>query len=163
MIPDTFDFIAELTSKARTLGIEVLVEIHSHYLKQIEVARQVDWVYDFALPPLVLHALFRCDSRPLARWLSISPRNAVTVLDTHDGIGVADVRGLLAEEQIDRTKDLLFSRGANMKRVYNTEAYNNLDIYQINCTYYSALGHNDDAYIVARAVQIFAPGIPALS
>ncbi len=57
MIPETFAFIAELTSQARALGIEVLVEIHSHYLKQIEIARQVDWVYDFALPPLVLHAL----------------------------------------------------------------------------------------------------------
>ena len=91
MIPETFDFIAELTSKARALGIEVLVEIHSHYLKQIEIARHVDWVYDFALPPLVLHALFRSDPGPLARWLSISPRNAVTVLDTHDGIGVIDV------------------------------------------------------------------------
>ena len=91
MIPETFDFIAELTAKAHSLGIEVLVEIHSHYLKQIEIARKVDWVYDFALPPLVLHALFSGDSRSLARWLSISPRNAVTVLDTHDGIGVIDV------------------------------------------------------------------------
>jgi sucrose phosphorylase len=35
-----------------------------------------------------------------------------------------------------------------------------MDIYQINCTYYSALGSNDDAYIIARAVQVFAPGIP---
>src|SRR4030042_3201376 len=87
MIPETFDFIAELTGKAHALGIEVLVEIHSHYLKQVEIARKVDWVYDFALPPLVLYALFNSDSRPLARWLSISPRNAVTVLDTHDASG----------------------------------------------------------------------------
>jgi sucrose phosphorylase len=64
MIPETFDFIAELAERARALGIEVLVEIHSHYLKQIEIARKVDWVYDFALPPLVLHALFSQDSRP---------------------------------------------------------------------------------------------------
>ena len=98
MIPETFDFIAELTAKARALGIEVLVEIHSYYQKQIEIARQVDWVYDFALPPLVLHALFQHDPRPLARWLAISPRNAVTVLDTHDGIGVIDV-GADAERQ----------------------------------------------------------------
>ena len=48
MIPETFDFIAELTAQAHTLGIEVLVEIHSHYLEQIEIAKQVDWVYDFA-------------------------------------------------------------------------------------------------------------------
>ena len=55
------------------------------------MARQVDWVYDFALPPLVLHALYTADAAPLRRWLEIRPHNAITVLDTHDGIGVVDV------------------------------------------------------------------------
>ena len=63
MIPETFDFIAELTAQAHALGIEVLVEIHAHYQDQIEIARQVDWVYDFALPPLVLHALYHAQRR----------------------------------------------------------------------------------------------------
>ena len=54
MIPETFTFIEELTQHARSLGLEVLVEIHSHYQKQIEIARQVDRVYDFALPALIL-------------------------------------------------------------------------------------------------------------
>jgi sucrose phosphorylase len=35
-----------------------------------------------------------------------------------------------------------------------------LDIYQVNTTYYSALGNNDKAYLLARALQFFAPGIP---
>ena len=38
--------------------MEVLVEVHGHYQDQIDVARHVDWVYDFALPPLVLHTLY---------------------------------------------------------------------------------------------------------
>jgi sucrose phosphorylase len=54
----------------------------------------------------------------------------------------------------------LFNPTANIKKIYSTADYNNLDIYQVNCTYYSALGDNDDAYTVARAVQVFAPGIP---
>ena len=57
MMPETFDFIAEFAATRAALGIEVLVEIHSLLPRQIEIARQVDWVYDFALPPLVLHAL----------------------------------------------------------------------------------------------------------
>ena len=76
MIPETFEFIGELTRRARERGIEVLVEIHSHYLEQIQIAKQVDWVYDFALPPLVLHALYTGDTRRLKEWLEISPRNA---------------------------------------------------------------------------------------
>ena len=88
MIPETFAFIADLTAEARALGMEVLVEVHGHYQDQIAIARQVDRVYDFALPPLVLHALYARDATRLKHWLEMRPRNAVTVLDTHDGIGV---------------------------------------------------------------------------
>jgi sucrose phosphorylase len=167
MIPETFDFIAERTSKSHQLRIEVLVEIHSHYLKQIEVARQVDWVYDFALPPLVLYALFRCDSRPLARWLAVSPRNAVTVLDTHDGIGVIDVGadangdpGLLSPEEIDNLVETIHQRSHGQSRQATGAVANNLDLYQVNCTFLDALGGRESDYLIARAIQLFAPGIP---
>jgi sucrose phosphorylase len=167
MIPETFDFIAELTAQARELGMEVLVEIHSHYLKQIEIARKVDWVYDFALPPLVLHALFQKDARPLARWLEISPRNAVTVLDTHDGIGVIDVGadsegepGLLSPDAIDNLVETIHARSNNHSRQATGAAANNLDLYQVNCTFFDALGGSESEYLIARALQFFAPGIP---
>ena len=167
MIPETFEFIAELTSKARALGIEVLVEIHSYYQKQIEIARQVDWVYDFALPPLVLHALFQRDPHPLARWLAISPRNAVTVLDTHDGIGVIDVGadsdgnpGLLAPAEIDNLVETIHQRSHGQSKQATGAAANNLDLYQVNCTFLDALGGRETDYLIARALQFFAPGIP---
>jgi sucrose phosphorylase len=168
MIPETFDFISEVTAKARDLGIEVLVEIHSHYLKQIEIAKRVDWVYDFALPPLVLHALFNADSRPLAKWLSISPQNAVTVLDTHDGIGVIDVGaddidgtpGLLAPEEIDNLVETIHIKSNGQSKKATGAAANNLDLYQVNSTFLDALGGGEAEYLIARAIQFFAPGIP---
>ena len=167
MIPETFEFIAELTAKTRAMGIEVLVEIHSHYLKQVEIARQVDWVYDFALPPLVLHALYRCDPEPLARWLSISPRNAVTVLDTHDGIGVIDlgadasgIPGLLSAEEIDNLVETIHQQSRNQSKQATGAAANNLDLYQVNCTFLDARGGRETDYLIARALQFFAPGIP---
>ena len=61
MIPETYALIADLSQRVRALGMETVVEIHSHFVRQIESARHVDWVYDFALPPLVLHALLRGD------------------------------------------------------------------------------------------------------
>ena len=70
------------------------------------------------------------------------------------------MKDLLPDEEIDRTKEDIFKYGANVKKIYNTAAYNNLDIYQVNCTYYSALGENDTDYLIARAVQFFAPGTP---
>ena len=91
MTPETFAFIEEFTGQARARGVDVLVEVHSYFRRQIEIGRSVDLVYDFALPPLVLHALYTGDGSVLARWMAERPANAVTVLDTHDGIGVIDV------------------------------------------------------------------------
>jgi sucrose phosphorylase len=140
--------------------VEILPEIHEHYTIQLKLAEKGYWVYDFALPMLLLHALYTGETASLVHWLRICPRKQFTTLDTHDGIGVVDVRGLLTDEQIDKTKDIIFSKGANVKRIHNTAIFKNMDIYQINCTYYSALCENDDAYFIARAVQMFAPGIP---
>ena len=109
---------------------------------------------------LLINALYYGQTRYLKHWLEICPRKQFTTLDTHDGIGVVDVKDLLPDEEIDRTKEDIFKFGANVKKIYNTSAYNNLDIYQVNCTYYSALGDDDAAYLLARAVQFFAPGIP---
>jgi sucrose phosphorylase len=166
MIPETFEFIGKFTDRARAHGIEVLVEIHSHYLEQIAIAKQVDWVYDFALPPLVLHTLYTRNSCHLKRWLEMSPRNAVTVLDTHDGIGVIDVGadrhspGLLSSQEINDLVETIHERSNGTSRQATGAAATNLDLYQVNCTYYDALGRCDDEYLIARALQFFAPGVP---
>ncbi|QZO07051.1 sucrose phosphorylase [Agrobacterium vitis] len=167
MIDETYGFLAKLAEKARDRGMEVLVEIHSYYRDQIEIARKVDRVYDFALPPLILHSLFTGDATALARWLEISPRNAITVLDTHDGIGVIDVGahsngrpGLLEPQAIDHLVEEIHRRSEGQSRLATGAAASNLDLYQVNCTYYDALGRNDNDYLIARAIQFFAPGIP---
>lgn len=84
----------------------------------------------------------------------------MTTLDTHDGIGVVDAVDLLTPEQSDFTVEQLYKRGSNVKKRYSSSEYNNLDIYQINCTWFSALGEDEDAYIASRAIQFFTPGIP---
>ena len=172
MIPETFGFIDELQAQAHALNIEVLVEIHAYHRDQINIAKQVDWVYDFALPPLVLHALYTRTTARLKHWLGISPRNCITVLDTHDGIGVIDVGpdrggaeilpGLLAAEEIDNLVETIHARSNGESRQATGAAANNLDLYQVNCTYYDALGRRDEEYLIARAIQFFAPGIPTV-
>lgn len=141
-------------------GVEMLPELHGHYSKRLMLSQRGYWVYDFALPMLVLHALYSGEGKRLADWIRIAPHKQFTTLDTHDGIGVIDVQGLLSEEEIEFTVDYLYRHGANVKKVYNSEAYQNMDIYQLNCTYYSALGDDDRAYLLARAIQFFTPGIP---
>lgn len=49
------------------------MEIHAHFERQIAIGSAVDRVYDFALPPLLLHALYTGDAAPLRRWLAVRP------------------------------------------------------------------------------------------
>ncbi len=166
MLPESFDFIAALSERAGELGIESLVEIHSHYQTQIAIASQVGRVYDFALPPLVLHTLYKSNADALKRWLAIAPRNCVTVLDTHDGIGILDVarqgelEGLLADEDVDELVETIHDKTGGSSRRASGHAASNLDVYQVNSTYYDALGRSDTDYLIARAIQFFAPGTP---
>lgn len=168
MTPETFAFIDELTGQAHARGLDVLVEVHSYFQRQVEIARQVDRVYDFALPPLVLHAAATGDHAPLVHWLGIRPANAVTVLDTHDGIGIVDVgpdpatgeAGLLTAAQLDALVESIHEASSGRSRAATGAAASNLDIYQVNCTFYDALGAHDARYLAARAVQLFCPGIP---
>lgn len=158
--PDVWELMRYCEEIVAPYGVTLLPEIHEHYTMQQKIAKEDYYVYDFALPMLLINALYYGQSQYLKHWLEICPRKQFTTLDTHDGIGVVDVKDLLPDEETERTKEDIFSKGANVKKIYNTKAYNNLDIYQVNCTYYSALGDDDDAYLLARAVQFFAPGIP---
>lgn len=166
MLPETFGFISALSEQAQTLGINTLVEVHSYYQAQIAIASQVGRVYDFALPPLVLHTLYTGDATALKQWLEIAPRNCVTVLDTHDGIGIIDVakqgdfEGLLSDEEVDKLVNTIHAKTDGQSRKASGHAASNLDIYQVNSTYYDALGRDDVDYLIARAIQFFAPGTP---
>jgi sucrose phosphorylase len=170
MIPETLAFIADLTARAHARGLEVLVEVHGHYLDQARIARQVDWVYDFVLPPLVLHTLYTRDATSVRKWMDIRPANSITVLDTHDGIGVLDAGpgggireerpGLLTLREVRAIVEQIHDRSGGQSLEATGSAAGNLDADQINCTFYDALGGRDDEHLVARAIQCFLPGIP---
>lgn len=104
------------------------------------------------------------------RWLNVRPDNAVTVLDTHDGIGVLDVGkdqtdpdtpGLVDDPAIDAMVERIHANTTGQSRTATGTAASNVDLYQVNTTYYDALAQDDDAYLLARAVQLFTPGVPA--
>ncbi|MFG6466153.1 sucrose phosphorylase [Roseateles sp. BYS87W] len=170
MMPETFDFIGEFAGEAKALGIEVLVEIHSYYRRQIEIAAKVDWVYDFALPPLVLHAFSFRTATGLKRWIAVRPTNALTVLDTHDGIGIIDIGadasdrtahpGLVPPDELDQLVERIHAASQGQSRKATGAAASNLDLYQVNCTFFDAMGRDETNYLLARAVQFFLPGVP---
>jgi sucrose phosphorylase len=170
MIPETYEFVDRLTAALHDRQMTVLVEIHGYHRMQIDIAQRVDLVYDFALPPLVLDALYCGDARPLAHWLSIRPHNAINVLDTHDGIGVIDVGpdpraperpGLLPPERLRHLVDQIHLHSGGSSHL-SINAASPLDLYQVNCTYFDALGQDLDRYMTARLLQCLVPGIPQI-
>ncbi|KFJ00604.1 sucrose phosphorylase [Bifidobacterium porcinum] len=169
MTPKTFDLIGRIKAEAESRGLETLIEVHSYYKKQVAIANKVDRVYDFAIPGLLLHALTTGKTDPIAKWVEVRPNNAVTVLDTHDGIGVIDIgsdqldrslKGLVPDEEVDQLVETIHENTHGESRAATGAAASNLDLYQVNSTYYSALGCNDQHYLAARAVQFFLPGVP---
>ncbi|MFT9304348.1 MAG: sucrose phosphorylase [Bifidobacterium aquikefiri] len=169
MTPETFGLISHLREEAAKRGLQILIEVHSYYKKQIAIAGKVDRVYDFALSPLLLHTLFTGDATALEQWIRIRPTNAVTVLDTHDGIGVIDIgpdqldkslAGLISDAQVNDLVERIHSNTRGESKEATGGAASNLDLYQVNSTFYSALACDDQAYLAARAVQFFVPGIP---
>ncbi len=166
MTDEAFAFIDKLSKRANELGMETIAEIHSHYKTQVDVAKKVNRVYDFALSPLILHSLFKQNVDALTAWLEIAPRNCLTVLDTHDGIGIIDAGpqgdkpGLLDAQEIDQLVEKIHDNCQGESRKATGAAASNVDLYQVNCTYYDALAGNDLHYIFARAIQFFCPGVP---
>jgi sucrose phosphorylase len=54
------------------------------------------------------------------------------------------------------------ARGGNVNRILSDDHAESGDVHQLNCTYYSALGEDDERYVAARAIQLFARGVPQI-
>ena len=119
------------------------------------------WTYDFVLPGLVLHAFETGDARRLADHLAAMPDRVFTTLDCHDGIPVRpDLDGILGPAEMLGLAAAIEQRGGNVNRILSPRHAESVDVHQLNCTYYSALDCDDDRYLAARAIQLFARGVP---
>jgi sucrose 6(F)-phosphate phosphorylase len=160
--PEIGEVVDWLVATARNLGLEILAEVHDRAPVQHRLVERGAWVYDFALPGLVLYALLSGSAEPLATHLRSSPTRQLTMLDCHDGIPIQpDLDGILDVADARRIVEAGLSAGGNVSRILTPAHLRDLDFdaHQLNVTYPAVLG-DDDAYLAARAVQLFAPGIP---
>lgn len=158
--PEMWDMMDRVQKILDEKSVPMLPEIHDHYTVQLKIADHGYTVYDFVLPVMVLHTLYTADSTRLRHWLSICPKDQQTTLDTHDGLGTVDVAGLLTEEELNAVIEQTERYGANFKWDYSKNSTGKKVVYQINCSYYSAVGEDDQSYLLSRAIQFFTPGVP---
>jgi hypothetical protein len=111
----------------------------------------------------VLDAFHTGRADRLATHLARSPTKQFTTLDCHDGIPVRpDLDGVLDTQALRALAERTVSRGGNLNHILSSADSTELDVHQLNCTYYSALDGDDDRYIAARAIQLFARGVPQI-
>jgi sucrose phosphorylase len=159
--PGTWDLLGGIKTLADKYGLTLLPEIHSRYEEKIheKLAQKGYMTYDFFLPGLILDAFERNTNELLIRWIRDMQEKdikVVNMLGCHDGIPLLDLKGLLADEQIQRLIDIVVRRGGYVKDLHGKKNM----YYQVNATYYSALGEDDSKLILSRAIQIFMPGKP---
>lgn len=134
---------------------------------------EAQMVYQFPLPPLVLHAIHSGSAQVLSRWantLSESDNPDTTwfnFLASHDGIGLNPLRGILPEEEILQLVDHLEQEGALVSWKYNPDGTRSP--YEINVTYMDALSQRNSSdeqrlarFILAHAILLTFPGVPAI-
>ncbi|HBL4907562.1 sugar phosphorylase [Enterobacter hormaechei] len=133
---------------------------------------EAQMVYQFSLPPLVLHAVHRQDVKALCQWagslaLPSTHTTWFNFLASHDGIGLNPLRGILPESEILSLVDKLQQEGALVNWKNNPDGTRSP--YEINVTYLDALSLRDSSdderiarFILAHAVLLSFPGVPAV-
>ncbi|TPV20940.1 alpha-amylase family glycosyl hydrolase [Pantoea anthophila] len=133
---------------------------------------EAQMVYQFSLPPLVLHAIHTGSARALRQWassldLSSNDTTFFNFLASHDGIGLNPARGILSEVEIVALVRDLALEGALVS--YKNNPDGTTSPYEINVTYLDALNReaDDDAtrlkrFLLAHAILLVFPGVPAI-
>ena len=161
--PGTWELLDKVAQIAKPLGLTLLPEIHASYGEKIYdlLASKGYMVYDFFLPGLLIDAMDRRSGEILKRWADeVIEKKILTVnmLGCHDGIPLLDLKGLMTDEDIQQLIDTVVARGGYVKNLHGQKNV----YYQVNATYYSALGEEDRKMLLARAVQLFMPGKPQI-
>jgi sucrose phosphorylase len=172
--PGTWQYLERIKKIAQHNNLMLLPEIHAEYGLHLhdEVANKGYYIYDFFLPGLTIHTIENKTSKAILKWakeIIAKGYKTVNMLGCHDGIPVLDLKGkkvngvynkgLLEDPEIESIMNTIIERGGRVKNLYDPSG-NKISYYQINATFFSAIGEDEQKLLLARAIQMFMPGIP---
>ena len=177
-LPETHEIIALLRDLLILFApdVRLLAETnlpHDENISYFGSGDEAHWIYQFSLPPLILHALLGGTARHLAAWAQGLPEPPsgcayLNITGTHDGIGARPLEGLIPEPEIKGLVDHVAGAGG---RVSTRRAANGEEApYELNSTWFDALGglRGDDPemhlarFLCAQAILFSFKGIPAV-
>ena len=172
--PGTWEYLERIRRIAQENDLTLLPEIHAEYGLHLhaEVAAEGYYIYDFFLPGLTIHTIENGTNKALLVWINEildKGYKTVNMLGCHDGIPVLDLKGkevngvynkgLLKDAEIEAIMNKIMERGGRVKNLYGASG-KKISYYQVNATFFSALGEDEQKLLLARAIQLFMPGIP---
>ena len=135
---------------------------------------EANWIYNFSLPPLLIHAFLFENSSYLNKWSKNLPNTKndncyLNFIASHDGIGIRPTEGLLNKKTLDNFLNRLKKNGSKFsyRKVQNKAK----KVYEANITVFDALKKSDydiqgkfylERYISSHAIMISFEGIPAI-
>jgi glycosidase len=137
-------------------------------------ANEAQLVYNFALPPLVLHSLATGNAEKLTRWaaslaLPSTQTTFFNFLSSHDGIGMNPARGILSQTEIDVLVQRATDHGGFVSYKHNSDG--SKSPYELNITYFDALSNpaagepeatQIQRFLVAHAIMFALSGVPGI-
>jgi sucrose phosphorylase len=137
-------------------------------------ANEAQMVYNFSLPPLVLHTFHTGDASRLRDWAASLRRVSATAtyfnfLDSHDGIGLSGAKGILTPEEIAALVERAQAHGGLVS--YRANGDGTRSPYELNVTWYSALNREDageaqslqvDRFLASRSIALSLMGVPGV-
>ena len=135
---------------------------------------EANWIYNFSLPPLLIHALLFENNSYLNKWSKNLPvtklgNNYLNFIASHDGIGIRPTEGILNNKSLNNFLKRLKKNGSKFsyRKVHNKSK----KVYEANITVFDALKKSDydpkgkfflERYVAAHAIMISFEGIPAI-
>ena len=135
---------------------------------------EANWIYNFSLPPLLIHAFLFENSSYLNKWSENLPNTKsgnsyLNFIASHDGIGIRPTEGLFNEKTLKNFLKRLKKNGSKFS--YRKIQNKSKKVYEANITIYDALKKSDydkkgefylERYVSAHAIMVSFEGIPAI-
>jgi len=176
-LPQTHEMVKLLRDVCELVAPNVLIITetnvpHAENVSYFGDNDEAHMVYNFSLPPLLLHALITNNSDYLTKWAKglefPDPGEGAffNFTASHDGVGVRPLQGLLPQKEFDKLIAAVEERGAHVSK--RTLPDGSQSPYELNITYYSALAGRHDTglgaarFLCSQAVALAFKGVPAV-
>jgi sucrose phosphorylase len=175
-LPQTHQVVKLLRDVLEMLAPDILLLTetnvpHAENVSYFGDGDEAHMVYQFSLPPLLLHALHTGNARYLTDWAAslTAPPAGCTFFNftaSHDGIGVRPLEGLIPQAELDALVAAMEERGGLVSRRGNAD--DSTTPYELNITYFDAAGVPGDLeasiarFLCSQTIAMSLQGVPGI-